>query len=457
MWKRVLLSVLLIVVVVGGLSFGASRLFSSQYHILLAAQQNNEITIVNPDEEDSLENLAAEAEQALKQSSSREDDAFENTAVGNTNGSYTVEASASAKSVSTSDAATIYAKNLVSDMTLSEKICQMLIVTPEVLTGYSRVIQTGNVSKNAYSKYPVGGLVYNSQNLSSQSQAQEMLEGLQSYALEATGLGLFFAVTEEGADNAVCASNLGTTMFDSMRSIGETRNSGLAYEVGSTQSAELTALGFNVNFAPDADVLTNDANTTIANRSFGSESDDVSEMVSQVVYGLTSGGMLSCTKYFPGIGSSGSSWYNGYNSTDITYEELQETDLLPFQAAIDAGTPMIMVSDVLYTKLDEDNPACLSPAIVTGILRNEMGFDGIIVSSALNNAPISTYYTSANAAVQAISAGCDMLLCVSSISSVINAVTTAVENGTIEESQIDASCIRILSAKVRYGIIPITE
>lgn len=226
------------------------------------------------------------------------------------------------------------------------------------------------------------------------------------------------------------------------------------YNIGATQAKELSALGFNVNFSPVADVLTNEDNTVVKDRSFGSDPQLVSDMVSQVVKGLTDGGVLCSPKHFPGHGSTGGDTHNGFAASERTIEDLEACDLLPFQAAIDAGTPMIMVGHMTMTNIDPDHPACLSGTIVTGILREKLGYDGIIITDAINMAAISDSYTNAEATIAAIAAGCDMVLCVSNLSTVVSEVKQAVADGTLQESSIDSSVLRILTAKYRYGINP---
>jgi beta-N-acetylhexosaminidase len=342
---------------------------------------------------------------------------------------------------------------MLQSMTLEEKLCQMLFVTPEALTGYTRVTQSGETTKSALEEWPVGGIIYFSSNLVSVDQTTEMLTNIQSFSKELTGRGLFLGVDEEGGSVARVADSLGTTSFDDMSVYGAAGDTEAVYNIGATQASELTALGFNVNFSPVADVLTNEENTVVQDRSFGSDPDLVSSMVTEVVKGLTDGGMLCAPKHFPGHGSTGGDTHNGYASSDRTLTDLENCDLRPFEAAIEAGAPMIMVGHMTMTEIDPDNPASLSSTIVTGILRDQLGYDGIIITDALNMSAITDKYSNAEAAVKAVSAGCDMLLCVSNVSSVVSALTQAVENGTISESTIDESVTRILIAKYRYGII----
>jgi beta-N-acetylhexosaminidase len=164
------------------------------------------------------------------------------------------------------------------------------------------------------------------------------------------------------------------------------------------------------------------------------------------------GGVLCAPKHFPGHGSTGGDTHDGYAATDRTLDELEACDLLPFQAAMEAGAPMIMVGHMTLTAIDPDNPASLSQAVVTGLLRDQLGYDGIVITDALNMGAVANNYTSGEAAVRAIQAGCDMLLCVSDVQSAVDALLQAVADGTISESRIDESVVRILDAKIAYGI-----
>jgi beta-N-acetylhexosaminidase len=436
MGKRFLISLLIILVVVGCIVAGSAMIFSARYETLVAEQETE--SALEAEAQTELPDLTD-----LVQSEDSSTQVITDVPVPQVSAAATVQ----------SDASTAQAKVMLQSMTLEEKICQMLFVTPEALTGYTRVTQSGETTKSALEEWPVGGIIYFSTNLVSVDQTTEMLANIQSFSKELTGRGLFLGVDEEGGSVARVADSLGTTSFDDMSVYGAAGDTEAVYNIGATQASELTALGFNVNFSPVADVLTNEENTVVQDRSFGSDPDLVSSMVTQVVKGLTDGGMLCAPKHFPGHGSTGGDTHNGYASSDRTLTDLENCDLRPFEAAIEAGAPMIMVGHMTMTEIDPDNPASLSSTIVTGILRDQLGYDGIIITDALNMSAITDKYSNAEAAVKAVSAGCDMLLCVSNVSSVVSALTQAVENGTISESSIDESVTRILIAKYRYGII----
>ena len=450
MWKRVIIFILCAAILVSGITVGATVLFTNQYETL---------TNLQSEDSDSTAEVETTATPNVILKTSSDDDPFTETTTPESDyefgtfGDVALEDAVDTEDTLQEEEYESRAKRILADMTLEEKICQMLFITPEALTGYSTVYQTGAATEAAYDKYPVGGIIYFSQNLRSVSQTTEMISTLQDYVTESTGIGLFIGVDEEGGSVARVADNLGTTSFDDMRVYGEAGDTGVVYDLGYTQASELSALGFNVNFSPCADVLTNENNTVVADRSFGSDPELVSSMVSSVVAGLTDGGILCSPKHFPGHGSTGSDTHNGYASSERTLTELQECDLLPFQAAIDAGAPMIMVGHMTMTEIDPDNPASMSSEVITGILRNRMGYDGIVITDALNMSAITNYYTTSEFAVKCVSAGCDMLLCVSNVSTAIKALTAAVEDGTLTEKRIDESVTRILLAKLRYGII----
>jgi beta-N-acetylhexosaminidase len=426
MGKRILIGLLLVILVVGGFAAGATVLFRSDYQDVAALPSaDSEISQLPLD-------LAVPEEETPETQSPE--------AVPETD----------APAVTQED--TSRARQIAAEMTLQEKICQLLFVTPEALTGYGQVTQSGDATRSALEEYPVGGVVYFASNLVTTEQTAEMLENIQEFARNRSGFGLFLGVDEEGGSVARLADSLGTAAFEDMAVYGAAGDTAKAYEIGTTLAGVLKSLGFNVDFAPVADVLTNDENTVVQSRSFGSDPALVSDMVAQEVRGFVEGGVLCAPKHFPGHGSTGGDTHDGYAATDRTLDQLEACDLLPFQAAMEAGAPMIMVGHMTLTAIDPDNPASLSQAVVTGLLRDQLGYDGIVITDALNMGAVANNYTSGEAAVRAIQAGCDMLLCVSDVQSAVDALLQAVADGTISESRIDESVVRILDAKIAYGI-----
>lgn len=344
------------------------------------------------------------------------------------------------------------AAEIVAGMTLEDKIAQMFVITPNALTGYGSVTAAGDTTKEAYQNRPVGGIIYMSDNLTDREQTATMLENMQAIAKERTGLSAFLCVDEEGGDVARIASNaaFGVENVGDMAAIGETGDPQNAYAAGSTIGTYLAELGFNVDFAPVADVLTNADNTVIGNRSFGADAQTVAGMVTSELQGFSAAGIYGAVKHFPGHGGTTEDSHEGSATTERTLEELVAEDLVPFQSAIDAGVPFVMVGHISTPNVTGDNtPASLSKVMVTDVLRTQMGYDGIVITDAMNMKAITEYYNSDKAAVLAVSAGVDMILMPADFESAYRGLLAAVEDGTITEERIDESVTRIVKAKLQ--------
>ncbi|MCD8355749.1 MAG: glycoside hydrolase family 3 protein [Clostridia bacterium] len=346
------------------------------------------------------------------------------------------------------------AQEIVADMTLEQKIYQMMFVTPEVLTdSRNSVVRAGNATKASITAAPVGGVLYTRQNLQGKDQTSVMLENTQQYAREAgAGIPVFTGIGEEGGSYAPAAAVLGTAAVNAMSAYGEANNSEEARSVGQTLAAAISGVGFNVDFAPVADVLSNESNTELENRTFGSDPAVVSNMVSNEISGMQENGVMSAISHFPGAGSTASSTENGTVTTERSLEEFQSSDLTVFEAGIEADAAFVVVSNMTAPAFDTV-PCALSSKVITDLLRKEMGYDGIIITDKLTDAAITGAYSNGDAAVQAVQAGADMLLCPPSISDAYSAISEAVANGTITQDRIDESAARILTAKLEYGLM----
>ena len=230
----------------------------------------------------------------------------------------------------------------VADMSLEDKVAGLFIITPEQLTGVGTAIQAGEGTQEALKKYPVGGLVYFAKNIQSADQLKEMLAKTVNYAT----YPLFLGVDEEGGSVARVADQLKLTNVGPMADIGAGGDPGAAYTAGQTIGSYLKEYGFNLDFAPVADVLTNPDNKVIGDRAFGSDAALVSQMVASAVQGLQDTGVSACIKHFPGHGDTSGDSHEGAVETDRTAEEMQATEFLPFQAGIEAGTDMVMVGHI---------------------------------------------------------------------------------------------------------------
>lgn len=345
---------------------------------------------------------------------------------------------------------------ILQGMTLEERIYQLFIVTQEQLTGVSQVTQSGKTTQSAIEKYPVGGIIYFADNLLSREQCKTMIENIQSYS----EIGLFIAVDEEGGKVARLGnhSEMGTTSFPAMGSIGATDDTSKAYEVGYVIGQEISELGFNLDFAPVADVYSNAENTVIGERAFSSDPHVAAKMISACVQGFRDSEMLCTLKHFPGHGDTVADSHYGEAQITKTLEELYQCELIPFQEGIDSGVPLVMIGHLTAPKItEEDVPATLSYEIVTKLLREEMGFDGIVITDSMSMQAITEKYSSGIAAVKAIQAGADIVLMPQNLQDAVNGILSAVREGTLTEERIDESVLRILQAKISKNIITLDD
>lgn len=333
----------------------------------------------------------------------------------------------------------------ISVMPLEDKVAGLFIVTPEALTGVGTAVQAGEGTQKALTRYAVGGLVYFEKNIQSAEQIAEMLDNTELY----TKYPLFLAVDEEGGTvSRVAASGIGEEV-DSAKVVGESGDTQAAYQAGLAIGSSLSGLGFNLDFAPVAD-LSNVENSVMADRSYGSDAAAVSGFVSAMVQGLKEQGIASCLKHFPGMGGTAQDPHDGLSAIDRTEEQFRNEEFLAFQAGIDAGADMVMISTASAPGITGDNNPCVfSEKLVTDILRKEMGFDGVIITDALSMSAISEYNSAEDAAIMAIRAGCDMILMPEDFEAAYNGVLQAVQDGVISEERVNDSLKRIYRIKYR--------
>lgn len=333
---------------------------------------------------------------------------------------------------------------IISEMTLEEKVAGLFVVTPESITGVNTAVQAGEGTKSALEKYPVGGLVYFKKNIQSEEQIKEMVEKSISFCK----YPMFIAVDEEGGEVARLAEGLKLENIGSMADIGSTGDTNNAYEAMKTVGSYMTSYGFNLNFAPVADVLTNEDNVAIGDRSFGSDANVVAGMVTAAINGLEENGVTACVKHFPGLGDASEDTHNGLVVIDKSLDELKQTELLPFISAIENGANMIMVGHMALPQIVGDNtPATMSKEVISELLRSELGFNGVVITDAMNMAAITEYYGADEAAIRAFRAGADMVLMPENFETAYNGVIEAVKEGTISEERINNSLKRVFRIK----------
>ena len=343
---------------------------------------------------------------------------------------------------------------IISGMTLEEKAAQLFMITPEALTGMDPVTAAGETTRKALEEYPVGGIIYFKKNLVNPEQVRTMTANIQTYAMERTGLPLLLSVDEEGGSVTRFGNNPGFD-FDAsadMKAIGESGDPQQAYELGERLGSFLYDLGINMDNAPDADVLSNPQNTVVRDRSFGSDCEVVSEMALAELRGLESQGVIGMLKHFPGHGATAGDTHEGYAYTDASLEEMKANELVPFADGIEAGVDVIMVGHISCPQVTGDDlPASLSEKMTTQILRQEMGYDGFLITDAMNMGAVSENYSSSEAAVAAIRAGIDMILMPQDFQQAYEGILNAVESGELTEERIDESLRRITALKLKIS------
>lgn len=333
------------------------------------------------------------------------------------------------------------------ELTLEDKIAQMFMITPDALTGVEGTWNPGEVTEEAFKERPVGGLIMMEDNLVSAEQIQVWNDTLTGFSKETVGVEPFLAVEEEGGTVSRIAEKaaFGIENVGNMSEIGSSGDTQKAYDAGKTIGSYLKELGFNMDLAPVAGLWTDAVNTDMHYRSFGSDPNLVSDMVSEAVKGLRSQGIYTTAKYFPAQVETDENKL----SLQDTEEELKESEFLPFQAAIEAGTEFIMIGHCsLPNILEDDTPASMSKEVIEGMLRTDLEFDRVVITAAMDQAAITARFSASEAAVQAVQAGADILLMPEDFEDAYQGVLRAVKSGTITEARIDQSVKRILEVKL---------
>lgn len=341
-------------------------------------------------------------------------------------------------------------EEIMNAMSLEEKLWQLFFVTPEAI---SEIKAEKSVSEsfieNAQSRR-VGGIILFADNVSSAEQTLAYTEGIKN----SFTVPVFIGVDEEGGTVSRLGKKGIVTNNGNMRNIGDSGDPAVAAEVGERLGRELSALGFNLDFAPVADVITNPKNTEIGSRSFGTDAEIVSLMVVAETEAMQSAGVSAVLKHFPGHGSTS---INSHKKTSVSVrnlDELMDVDIKPFKAGIEAGADFVMISHMSLPKVTGNYlPCSLSSMIITDILRGELGYNGVVITDAMNMGAVSNLYNSGEAAVLAIEAGADMLLMPENLDEAHAALLEAVKDGRISEARIDESVERILSVKEKRGVI----
>ncbi len=344
-------------------------------------------------------------------------------------------------------------RSRVDAMPLEQQVAQLFVVAPEALVeDVAQVTAAGDMTHEGVKAHPVGGIVYFAQNLIDPDQTTEMLANVKHFYSEDGNIAPFLAVDEEGGTVVRIADNeaFGAQNVGDASALGAAGDPSAAKEAAEKIADYLKPLGFNLDFAPVCDVVDPARSDTMGLRSFSSDPAVCADMVRAEVEGFLGQGMLCCAKHFPGIGAAAGDSHDDAITIEKTVDELQETDLVPFKAAIEAGVPLIMVGHLNLPNIISDGvPAPLSAVVVQDLLRDTLGYAGVIVTDSLSMGAITNYYTPAEAAVAALKAGCDIPLMPERFGEAYQGVLDAVAAGDLTEERIDESVTRILAAKQR--------
>lgn len=347
------------------------------------------------------------------------------------------------------------AKALVEKMSLEDKVAQMFMVTPEALLHRSqKVVAAGEPAQQAFERRAVGGVILNTANLQSPEQVKTVSSELQEYSQARVGIPLFIAVDEEGGTVARVSGNsaMGIKPYPNMREVGARKDPKRALEIGTEMGEYLANLGFNIDFAPDVDVLTNSKNDLLKERAFGSDTRTVTKMAAAFSKGLQTSGVLATYKHFPGHGSTSTDTHKEVTISPRNARQLERVDLVPFKDAVANNIKVVMVSHVSFPKVaGNDTPASLSKNLVTGWAREKLKYQGILITDSMRMGAISSNYQPAEAAVMAVEAGIDILLDPQDFEAAYQAVLTAVNSGQISEDRINQSVSRIVATKLRLA------
>lgn len=333
----------------------------------------------------------------------------------------------------------------IKDMTIEEKLGQMLIVGIE---GYEMDEGTEQMIEELH----IGGFILFGRNISNPEQLLDLNNSLKA-ANSINKIPLFISVDEEGGRISripKVIKNLPTS-----KDIGKQNNEAFSYEIGMLLAEKVSAFGFNMDFAPVLDINSNPKNPIIGDRAFGSKAEVVRDLGVQTMMGIKSGGIVPVVKHFPGHGDTSVDSHVGLPSVENDLERLKSFELIPFKAAIDNGAECVMVAHILLSKIDAENPATLSKIIITDVLRNQLNFEGVVITDDMTMGAITKNYDLAEAAVQSVNAGTDIILVAHKYENALGTMKSlkaAVETGKITGKRIDQSVYRILKLKQKYKL-----
>jgi beta-N-acetylhexosaminidase len=334
----------------------------------------------------------------------------------------------------------------VSGMPIEERITQLLYVG---INGTS----LSKSEKQMISDGRVGGVIFLGRNITSRTQFQKLIEEVKK-ANSANPTPLFLGVDEEGGP----VSRIPNPMkkLPSSYKIGEENDVDLAYKVGKVLAQKVKAFGLNMNFAPVMDINNNPGNQVIGNRSFGDNPERVKRMGISEMEGIKSEGIVPVLKHFPGHGDTSVDSHINLPVIKKSLSQINQFELVPFKKAINEGADAVMMAHILFPELDAQYPATFSKTIIQNVLRKQSKFNGLVITDDMAMGAISKNFGTNESTIRAIQAGADMVLMTDTrngnFNEVKNALSQAVEKGTISTEQLNDSVARILRIKQDYHL-----
>lgn len=326
---------------------------------------------------------------------------------------------------------------IMSKMTIEEKIGQMLII-------YDTHENVDDELKQFINDIKPGGFIINQSNITTFAKTKKYIEDLKINS----EIPLIISIDQEGGkvQRLQNLEDKKATYVPSMLDLGKTNDLNLAYEVGKVLAEDMRTLGINVVYAPVCDVFSNPYNEVIGNRSFGSDPNLVANMCVSLGKGLEDNGIIATYKHFPGHGDTTTDSHTSLPIIDKTYEELLNNEFIPFKNAIENDAKIIMIGHIAFPNLtNNDTPSSLSKEIVTDLLKNKLGYDGLVITDALNMGALTNNYSNEEIYVKAVQAGVDILLMPNDAK---GAIDTIKKNIFVE--RIDESVKKILLFKYTY-------
>lgn len=330
-------------------------------------------------------------------------------------------------------------EDTLNQLSLEEKIAQMIIISDNNTTMTEPL-------KTKLETYQPGGFIFFKNNFTNLEDSLQLIENIKNTAR----IPMFLSIDQEGGRVQRITSDVDLKITDipPMSEVGNKNSEQLAFQIGNLIAEELRVFQLNMNFAPVLDIFSNPQNKVIYNRSFGNNSKIVSSMGIAVAKGMKEKGIIPVYKHFPGHGDTSVDSHLDLPILTKTKQELKDLELIPFENAIADGADIIMIGHLAVPEITNSNiPASLSSELITGLLKEEMGFDGLVITDALNMKALTKNYTESEIYELAINARVDLLLMPESLESAIEEIKKSCEKNTIKVEQIDNSVRKILKLK----------